>query len=306
MGSSKKSSNTMLALLEGGMWRMGIAVALLAALGVGLYFAWQRFGAAAVAQNRQITAESIHLNAQPPWITSNVAEQAMREGSLEQLSTFDRQAAVQVARAFELQPWVKRVVRVSKLPPARFEVEVDYRKPAAMVVIATESGTKLLPIDEETVILPSEDFMNLSDEKIRSFPRVYVSNTLPQGLPGMPWGDVRIAAAAEIAYLLGDTWSEWGLYRLHAVEQPAQRGIPAQVTYVLGTRSGSEIVWGSAPGKELPDESPVRVKLARLSAYIEQNGSLADLSAERMLDLRSPDLTPQAPRTARLRQVILP
>lgn len=306
MGNAKKSSNTLLSLLEGGMWRMGVAVALLVAVGVGLFVAWGRWGASAVQNGRQITAESIHCSPPPPWITTNVVEQALREGSLDQLSIFDRQASVRVARAFEMHPWVKRVYRVSKHPPASFQVEMTYRQPVAMVVVQTEAGTKLLPIDEEAVILPSEDFLGLPEEKIRSYPRVYVANSLPQSLPGSPWGDKRVTDAARISAAIGESWSSWGLYRLHAFEQPAEPNKASLPTYVLATRNGCEIVWGNPPGAEAAGEPPAQEKVERLAAFISQNGSLAELSADRVFDLRSPDLTPQVPRTARLREVILP
>jgi hypothetical protein len=306
MGSAKKSNNKALSLLEGGMWRMGIATMLLVAMGIGLYIAWGRWGSPSIEVGREITADSITCTAQPPWIKSTVVEQAVQEGSLDQISIFDPKATVQVARAFEMHPWVKQVTRVSKHPPAAFSVEVSYRKPVAMVVVQTEGGTKLLPIDDESIILPTDDFLELSAEKIRSYPRIFVPGTLPQGLPGSPWGDVRVTDAARIATTVGDNWSAWGLYHLQVIDQPSKANRPQPPLYVLGNRTGGEIVWGNAPGAEVAGEPSAEQKVELLALYVEQNGSLGNLASDQVLDLRSPDLTPQVPRTARLQPVITP
>ncbi|MGE0756668.1 MAG: hypothetical protein AB7O38_06595 [Pirellulaceae bacterium] len=100
----------------------------------GLVIGWQRWGRSVVARPvYRIAAENIRLTPAPTWIRTDVRAEVVREGALDDLSIFDKDVTIRVYQAFELHPWVRKVRRVSKHPPARLEVDLEYREPVAWV-----------------------------------------------------------------------------------------------------------------------------------------------------------------------------
>jgi len=272
-----------------------IALLMAATLGTSAYVLWLRYGAQILAgPDYQLTPDRIEIPPLPSWIRADVRREAILRGSLEQLDIRQPDLTVRVAQAFALHPWVQKVTRVSKNYPAALHVELTYRRPAAMVEVAHG----LLPVDEEGVLLPTDDF---TPEGARRYPRIVAGDSSPVGPPGTPWGSSHVAGAARIAGLLGPQWDRLQLYRVVvAPRDPDSSGQNAPL-YELWTRRGTRILWGRAPGEESPGEATAAEKIHRLVQYVAQHGPLDKLSDRppQTIDVREARQMTVEPRTAR-------
>ncbi len=290
-----------IAKLLGGSNRSFVAgVILLAACVIGALVAWNKWGAVIVSSDRYtLSAENIEVTPQPPWIHADVKAEVIRDGSLNSLQILDEQVTVKVAGAFSVHNWVANVKRVSKHYGPKILVDLEYRRPVAMVEVTTDGGRGLLPVDAAGVLLPPDDF---SPTEVRDFLRITVGDSVPAGPVGTSWGDERVAGAAKIAAAWGSQWQPIELYRIAAVTDGASRSrlVP---TYELYTRQGIRVIWGRAPGQETSGEATSTQKIARLVQYVEQHGALDSQAAVAAIDLRDSRDISVTPRTAGLEPV---
>jgi len=279
--------------------RIWIGVFLAVGLLGGTYYGWQQWGSEiSRSPEYQVRAENIEITPLPPWIHSDVKAEALRDGSLTDLSLLDRQLAVKIARAFSMHTWVQDVRRVSKQTatnsPTRVVVELVYRKPVAMVEVVIQGRGGLLPIDANGYLLPTSDFS--AEQATRGYLRISIPNAMPAGQVGTAWGDPRVHGAARIAALLDGHWKKLGLYRIGIIP-PKDSSSSPETKYMLLTREGTQIVWGKAPDAKNPaDVKIAQQKVAHLLAYVQSHGPLdsADQSEEINLTGRAVD----DPRTA--------
>jgi hypothetical protein len=271
--------------LQGAAATFSCFVILLVFFGGGFAYAWQRWGT--LVQNHPryaIDAERLELPPQPEWIPASVKDEVFRDGNLATLSLLDPQVTLKVAREFALHCWVSHVRRVRKDYSGRVIVELDYRRPVAMVEVTTNGQRGLLPVDAAGVLLPPQDF---TPEQTRDFLRIAVGDTLPVGSPGTPWGDPAIAEAAVIAETLRDAWRGARLYRVFLPPPPqGTRGRLPDRQYRLLTRDGAELIWGHAVGAESGTEAKAADKVFRLARLAEQPGALSPSASESPWDLR--------------------
>lgn len=237
-----------------------------------------------------VRVEDIQLVPAPPaWVRTDLRRDVLGEGSLDEpLSILEPKLAQQVTQAFQLNPWVAKVERVAKLPPARLEVRLTYRRPVCMV----ETPRGLAPIDIHGILLPGEHFSPLESQ---NFPRLVGIRTAPLGPVGTAWGDPLAPGGARIAALLIDHWQALGLRAIVPVSGANGLHAPEQ-SYDLYTLAGTRLIWGSPPGNEPPGESSAAEKLARMQKYAAVNGSLDSAGGPGQLDLRRELPAPQ--RTA--------
>jgi len=262
-----------------------LMVLLVAMLVIAWYFVWQEVRPY-VLPKYAIRPESVEITPLPDWIKTDVRAEVFRDGSLDgPLSILDEGLAERVYNAFSLHPWVAKVVQVSKVDPSLVRVELVYRRPVCMV----EVTGGLYAVDVEGVVLPSTDFYSV--EAIR-YPRLAGIDTEPMGPVGTRWGDPRVLGGAEIAAALGSEWSAW---RLQRIMPSAATSAPSiyDYTYTLFTQGGTRILWGRAPGAQVPGEIPAPEKVARLRAYVRQFGSLDYREGPRELDVRTLRLSVQ-------------
>jgi hypothetical protein len=175
-------------------------------------------------------------------------------------------------------------------------VELEYRRPVAMVEVTWQGAPKLYFIDAASVLLPSEDFEKEVEQKAPHYLRIFAGEISPTGRAfGTPWGSERVKGAALLAQAWQDRWQKLGIYRL-IVDEDSN----AKPTYWLETKSQTRVFWGHAPGSEAKDEQSPREKIAWLEQYVIKNGPLDKSAADpdASLDLRTP--TGKAPpQTAR-------
>jgi hypothetical protein len=219
-----------------------------------------------------VASESIEITPLPEWIRSNIVAETIRDAGLPpQLSILDKTIADQLTRAFGLHPWVAKVGEIQTSYPATIRVELTYRRPVAMVAVAEG----LLPIDEESVLLPTADF---SPHEAQKYPRVEGIASRPLKSLGTTWGDPSVTAAAHLASLLAPLVDilpsptiRWG-----EVPGQSQAGPAGQsgATLLIATKSGASFIWGSAPHAERQGESVPAHKIARLRHLAATHGGL--------------------------------
>ncbi|HTN74897.1 MAG TPA: hypothetical protein VL096_06605 [Pirellulaceae bacterium] len=263
--------------------RLAIVAAVLLACGVVFSTAWQQWGRSITRTPAYLLDESkIEVTRQPPYIHANVKNDTIRTGGLTELSLLDPKLTEKVQHAFALHTWVASVKSVTKFHPARVVVEVEYRRPVAMIEITNAGERGLLPVDAYGVLLPPEDF---SANQVRNYLRVSAGVTQPQGPVGTPWGDDRITAAAAIANAMLDHWQKLGLYRIELAT--AKEGeIPTAPVFDLATRDGARVIWGHAPGHEASGEATCGEKITQLLAFYEKQGPITAASEQRELNVR--------------------
>jgi hypothetical protein len=258
------------AWLQGTRRNVLVALTVVAILAVAAGQAWQQYGASeAHSEAYLVGLAQIDVNPPPPWVHGDVKREAIRLGSLEQLSLLDRNATQRVSQAFALHPWVSDVRRVSKHFPASVEVNVVYRKPVAIVEVEYGGEPGLLPIDRSATLLRPEDF---STAQVKALPRIYVGRTFPVGSVGATWGDDRVAAAALVAELLCDEWEALQLHRIEALPSIAG-GLQELTAFEIVANNGRRFVWGRAPGREASGERTSDAKRAALLEALKNDYS---------------------------------
>lgn len=245
---------------------LGTLVVLAAVIGLG-WTAWTRYGdRIRDAPDLVLVPDAVTVEGVAPWIRGDLKTEALRDASLaDGLPLDDPELVRRLARAFDMHPWVREVLRVEVRHPATAVVRIRCREPVAMV--AVPGG--LLAVDADGVVLPSEDF---SAESAAAYPKVSGIVTGPRGSVGFPWGDPLVEQAAALAAALGPDWARLGLVEC----RPAVGRQPT--AWELVSAKGRTIVFGSAPGQEQSGEPTAAVKIGRLR-QVAPEGDRIDLTA---------------------------
>jgi hypothetical protein len=281
------------------LWRpkvWGVLVVLLS-IGIGAHFAWQRF-APVIAHRPQylISAERIQITPPPSWIRADIKAEVLRNaGLIGSLSVLDdaEQLEERVRNAFSFHPWVAEVRRITLGLPASMQVELEYRRPVAVVAAADGQAVSFLPVDTSGIRLPHEDF---SDVELRHMPRIVDVTGYP--VVGAAWNDPRVVGGAQLAAGLTDVWDQLRLVEIIPSQHPQVRGDEQFYTFEMITSGGTRVAWGAAPGREADaGESPFDVKRRRILDYATDQGRLDSIDGPELVDVRH-DLV-VVPRTAR-------
>ena len=237
---------------------LGAVGVVLAAVGLAA-FVWPRVAErVGWSDDVVLVPEAIELRGQASWVKADIRAEALRDASLDHgLPLHDPELANRLARAFDMHPWVRQVVKVELRHPAAALVEVLCREPAAMVGVA--GG--LLAVDAEGVVLPSADF---TAESAAAYPRLAGIESSPQGPEGARWGDPTVEEGAALAHVIGPEWTKLGMSECRAVTISTADG-PRRVWELVGA-DGRIFVFGAAPGRELEGEPSAAAKIARLRA----------------------------------------
>lgn len=256
---------------QGGVWATLFAgrqagwggIAVVAAAVAGGLLLWSRVSDDVRSDNGYVLEPAaIEVTGIAPWVRTDLKGEALRNASLDGRLPLDNpELPRRLARAFDMHPWVRRVVRVDLGHPAQATVEVACREPVGMVSVA--GG--LLAIDAEGVVLPSADF---TAEDAARYPRIVGVDTSPQGPEGSPWGDPVVEEAAALAVAIGPEWADQKLVECRVTAEQGRRG------WVLANDAGGTIRFGSAPGREVAGEPSAAAKVARLQAVGEVEGEV--------------------------------
>jgi hypothetical protein len=215
----------------------------------------------------------MQITPQPAWISGDFKAKVLRDASLDkQFSILDDSLAERIYKAFAMNAWVDRVVRVTKHAPASVDVELVYREPVCMV----EVPGGLYPVDSQGMLLPTEGF---PQEEARRFPRLGGVQHVTEGPVGTRWRDPHVLGGAKVATVLVDDWPSLQLARISPMADIAG----AEPVYELTTTSGARIIWGKAPAADSDEPGPAD-KIARLKDLATSPGGLGPQSAP--VDLR--------------------
>jgi hypothetical protein len=180
-------------------------------------------------------------------------------GLPDRLNLLDDRLPVRLAEAFAQHPWVARVERVELLS-SQVRVALQFR--TAVLWVAGPQGNRA--VDARGVVLPAR-------AATADVPRLQ-GDLAPAAPAGRPWADSRVAAAAATAAFLRP-YRQAFQCRLFAASADG---------LVLWTGPGTQVVWGSPPGRERPDEPAAARKVEQLMTLSQQS---ADSSAY-VYDLR--------------------
>jgi hypothetical protein len=236
--------------------RSGLAaIAVAVAATAAGWLLWRQFGERARTHRGAIlTPADVELVGRADWVTCDVRTQALRGASLDGgLPLDDPELARRLARAFDIHPWVREVVRVTLRHPAGAVVEIRCREPVAMV--AVPGG--LLAVDAEGIVLPPDDF---NEQSAKHYPKLTGITSGPRGAAGTPWGDPAVEEGAALAAVIGPEWRSLGLIEVRPVGDARTR------IWTLVGEGDLVITFGSAPGHEVSNEPTAAMKVARLRA----------------------------------------
>jgi hypothetical protein len=257
-----------------------VATLLVAVAAIGAFiYSWHRWGAVATGSpDYVVTPELIDISPQPAWIHGSIKADVVRTAGVKRLDLRDAKLLEHLASAFALHPWVAKVVRIEKQFPARVHVQLKYRQPVAVVEIAPQGQHGLLFIDEESVLLPSDDF---GPDQAKDYLRIAGEAETTPSVYGTRWGSDRIAGAARVAVAFGKRWKPLELYRIVAAQTRDGR-----LEYELRTQKGARIIWGGMPGNETQAEPSAEQKIAALEQFVRNKGPLDRDGSQSLIDLR--------------------
>ncbi|MFM7057426.1 MAG: cell division protein FtsQ/DivIB [Planctomycetota bacterium] len=235
----------------------------------------------------QITAAQIQLSTPPRWIPADIREQVFGKAAESgPLCLLDDALSERLAAAFHTHPWVLRVIRVRKSWPAQVHVDVEWRRPVAMITAIDG----FYPVDEHGVLLPSRDF---APADLRRYPIIENVSSVPLGRVGEAWGDPVVNEATALAAALLEPSPEdvswWNQLSLAAIVVPRTSSLKAPVDdleFELRTAGGSAVMWGRGPGSLHPAELSTSRKLERLAEFTQRFGPLDDAQGPWQLDIR--------------------
>ncbi len=241
------------------------------------YFGWLFYGAHNLDMAYYgLKKENVYLTSQPPWIrNTRVLDAVFEQSSLSRLSLLDAKTPGYLASVFDAHPWVRRTTCVQPMAGG-VKIDVEYRKPVAMV--ACQRNGKwggFFPIDVDSVLLDSRDFIENRDAEHRTLEKKDTENyiwiyVLPDGadtnrLQGQTFGDSRIAEAAKLCSFLLEDRERCRISRINIYPK----------TNILEIRTveneGPTFIWGSAFFREGLGEVSPHVKLAKLREVVSDN-----------------------------------
>lgn len=227
----------------------------------------------------QLHRRDIQISQPPRWIPGDLVREIVSNCELPpRISLMDPQMTRELHDACALNPWVERVHSVRKTFPPRVTIELDYRRPLAMVCI--DSGE--FPIDESGVVLPQPRQL-LTD--MACYPRIEGIRTAP-GMVGHPWGDPLVTHAAALASILEPYWKELQLSAIVAPSTNHRLDSFDDGVFELRAVDGSRILWGHSPDSDHPGSLPSTTRLQRLRDYIRQLGPFEGQQCAHLIDLR--------------------
>jgi len=255
---------------------------ILAILATGLFFFQKlknQFPDLTQRKEYQIETKNLALNPAPPhYVPIDIVDQVIKRNQLpEKVSLLDQELVLKIADAFQNHPWVQKVVSVQKTNTV--EVEVIFRKPAAMIAL----NQNLFPVDNDGILLPPEDF-SVSDA--RRYPIITGIRSMPEGSPGSPWGDLTVKGAAHLAEALGPHWKELDIVSIEAPPRTTAKLSLDDLVYRLITTGGSEIVWGRSPKSQRRGELRVDQKIGKLEKYYRDYGGFDRPHGPYEIDIR--------------------
>lgn len=238
------------------------------------YWGWYHYAAKHIDRTfYSLKLQQIEISTQPEWIKSSVLEEVFKSKRLDRINTLDPSANADIASAFETHPWVKSASRVRKFSNS-IMVDLVYRQPLAMINVPyrdTNSGKwsgrlYFLPVDQYGVVLPLVDF---SREQVGEFILMDIEN-IDCIDEGMAYTDIRVQQALKLASFL-ESSGKRKLLGIQWVNVRRDNDISSGKPWLLQLQTEDKrmIVWGHAPGDEMPGENTADRKINDLTNWLK-------------------------------------
>ncbi|MDA7902689.1 hypothetical protein N9B31_03435 [Mariniblastus sp.] len=254
-------------------------------------FLWERHQETIVnLEEFSLTQEKILLTPQPHWSKPDLKELVLDQPNGKQASILDTELVPRTAGIMKQVGFVEQINSIEK-SKAGLNIDVIYRQPVALVELSAVTmqnkwpaeqmnRTVLLPVDRNGVLMPESIGANLSLPWIAVlFPSQFEA-TWDQ------WPDERIHDAAAISSAFKRPLSELGIQRITTNQVDTNKSNLSPKPFELYSGSGTRIVWGNAPGKEVESEVSAIKKIRAIEAVVAQYGLLNEIDLGR-IDVRS-------------------
>jgi hypothetical protein len=238
----------------------------------------------------------------PSWVQPDprleVFDQLRRQGAVSMMN--EDLSPERVTAAFEQNPWIARVHKVTKKYPATVEVELEYRRPVLMVCIDEKNYANAYAVDADGISLPTKGCF--TDQEIAKYPHLIGVDKPPATGVGKRWGDSRVIGGAEIAAALLPVWEK--LHLKHIIPKalsPAAAEISESATQspqfgeyhfditAQGSPNDIRIPWGRSPSDKNSQEPTPAQKAKKLEKQAQEWGSLEKCpDPDKYLDLTRP------------------
>jgi hypothetical protein len=213
-------------------------------------------------------------------------------GQPDSTSLLDTSLVPKTAKVFQEIGFVERVRSIEK-SKAGLDIDLVYRQPVAVVELSqitlrqtwpTNQRDKkvLLPVDRQGVLMPE------SVGTGRSLPVITIP--FPKDFSKLTtwgdWPDDRIVDAAAIGSVTDQGWASVGISTIYTRRFRETDAARSAIPFELWSGSGTRIVWGNAPGKEVEGEASVAAKLSALNKLVAQHDMLNKINLGRV-DIRT-------------------
>lgn len=214
-----------------------------------------------------VPAEHMRVSLAPKWANGQNAVQV--EITEDQWNAFDDRAVARVGRAFEQNPWVRRVTSVERVFPDQIRVRFEYRKPYAAV--RTPEGW--VAVDADRIRLPGV----WKERPPCELPADLVGLGAAPAAGGA-WDDPALLAGIELAELASQE-SVLGNARVCAIDVTNLGGRvdPRKSELAMLTDGGCVIYWGRPTSTNRFGELTVAQKLENLKLVLESYPQLEGL-----------------------------
>ncbi|GJM26383.1 MAG: hypothetical protein DHS20C16_27980 [Phycisphaerae bacterium] len=179
---------------------------------------------------------------------------------------------VNIAEHLNNVAWVKKVNRVHRFSDGRVEIDCSYRNPVAMV--RTTGG--MLLVDDEGVLLPGQYARDLNLLAIEG-----VGTPPPD--PGERWDAPELHAGLDLVRIFEKERFASQITGVSVNNYRGRQDRRAAHIELATNREGSRIIWGSAPGEEIEENTlEQKVKLLRSNfhryGHVDANHGVIDVS----------------------------
>lgn len=224
----------------------------------------------------QIDANKLGIEQLPAWLLDYTRKIVPLHLPAHALDVFDPAVVRTLACAYEQNPWVERVVAITKKYPNHIQVTLALRRPLAWI----DCQNSLALCDVHATRLPGEKAA--ADES--ELPVIYgTEGEMPQA--GKRWRDNNLAAALQVVSLLSssNTLALFPQASLH-LEKTAMAG---KQIVLVGQDPAVRIVWGEALASEFPQVSSAkRVAALRHVHQIVQQLDASEFKKIAQFDIR--------------------
>lgn len=263
-------------------------------------FLWEKYSHKVINDEQyRLTEERIQLTPQPEWVDLDlkqllIAETESEPGNFDS-SLLDSQLVPRTAEIMRSVGYVERVQNIAKSKEG-LNIEVVYRKPVALVELSqitfpyewpreNRGKSIYLPVDRLGVVMPESLGQGKALPKILVVYPIDPPSRYRELESWTDWPDDRIKDAAAISSLFEKSHHLVGFARVISSRKPGERG-ESNNFYELWPDSGTQVIWGNAPGKEAKGEASAEDKFGAISDYVTQFGPLNKLAPNR-IDVRT-------------------